>query len=219
MSEDKSVNDKTQEEIRIDELNLSEASVFVHLFTRSCTILGYAMNLTLCLAIFNKIISLIDFTDSKYNNGLPKINLWKTSILPFLCVISCNMYVLYNNNLYQIIGSGLKRKSPSLLFHYLHYLAISSVITVTILVIFTFAMENGVDQAACENIQNILCMTVIVIFLVLNASYVYKVRERYKIKSNQVAEEPQSSVINVSNNNNKLLSVAKSLSIVILIIW
>ena len=93
-TEELDIKSKTLEESKIDELNKAEASTFVHLFTRACAILGYSVFLCLASSIVMKGLSLINYSDSVYNNGLPKviyfiISSWYDKIHLFYFRLTC----------------------------------------------------------------------------------------------------------------------------------
>ena len=58
-----------KENIRIDDYNKAESDAYVHLFTRTATILGYSMMIFLVVVLYMRLISYVDFTDSVYHTG------------------------------------------------------------------------------------------------------------------------------------------------------
>ena len=64
---------KSEEELKMDALNKAESSPYLLLFHRMCTILGYSMMLFIAVAVYCRLISFVDLTDSTYSNGVPKV--------------------------------------------------------------------------------------------------------------------------------------------------
>ena len=96
-----------------------------NLLQRSCTILGYCIYLAVACTLFVFLIGLPDLTDSKYLNGLPKVNVLKQTIYLSFFVAFVGMFCLFSLYINSRISSGLPGNVMSLMKFLLYTLLVS----------------------------------------------------------------------------------------------
>ena len=112
---------------------------------------------------------MFNFTDDVYENGLPKINSWKTSYLllfgvGFFLVVG----TVFNLHMTHLSSLGYEKLIPTSVFvkRYLSLVAMYSVVSGFVIFIFTYAITNlNMNVALGENLQTI---GVIIVFLYIS---------------------------------------------------
>ena len=182
LESESSKNSKSLDEAKIDELNKSQGSTYIHLFHRMCTIIGYVVVLVLILAVYMKALSLINFISlEKYPNGLPKIDVWAMAyVFAFFFLFWGLIAFIINVNLLLVIGKGLNGVAPSFKMHYIKYTILAAISMGLVFFIFTYAVTQGLDQSVGDNVQIIFALIVVAIFVFFDYLFIEKKMEPFQ---------------------------------------
>ena len=82
-----------------------------------CTIIGYSLILSFVVSIFIFLLSIPVLAEMQ-SNGIPKVNVFKEYFLyPFICYISCFIFIVLISCSYFVVGTGLSDKIKGLSIH------------------------------------------------------------------------------------------------------